>query len=233
MNGATVQVWDCHGGPNQQWSWDRDRSAIVSASGKCLAVRPSDMGSRRARVTVWDCSGNPNQAWQRNGQMLVNAAGLCLSVPPGQTQMNGGQVTLWDCTGSPNQQWSRRHMAPPPPPPMQPSGPVVVYPQQPPPGPMPAMPMPPHRFQKLLEQVQGLPFQNEKLARIRDYLSPDTMFTTAQIGQLMTTTAFGSERITIAALLWPRVVDPENFPDLVALLTCESERRELRRKLGR
>ena len=96
-----------------------------------------------------------------------------------------------------------------------------------------AMPMPADRFNQLLGQVRGLPFRDEKIARIKDYLMPDTMFTTAQIGQLMTTSPFGSDRIDIAALLWPRVVDPENFPTLPALLTFESERQDLRRRLGR
>ncbi len=95
------------------------------------------------------------------------------------------------------------------------------------------MPMPPDRFQQLLSQVRSLPFRDAKLARIKDYLMPDTFFTTAQISQLMQTSPFGSDRIQIAELLWPRVVDPNNFPDLVSLLTFESERQELRRKLGR
>ena len=124
-NGATVQIWDCHGGPNQQWTWDRDRAAIVSSAGKCLAVRPSEVGTRGTRVTVWDCTGNDNQFWQRNEGLLVNSAGLCLSVPPGQMELNGGTVTLWDCKAGPNQHWSRRPHGqpspPPPPPPMPPT----------------------------------------------------------------------------------------------------------------
>lgn len=417
-NGATVQIWDCHGGQNQMWTWDRDNAAIVSPGGKCLAVRPSDVGSRGARVTVWDCSGNPNQYWRRQDGLLSNSGGLCLSVPPGQMNQNGGTVTLWDCKAGPNQIWTRRpHMQPvpapmppppPPPPPMAPRGrmliqstngkcldvfgadfdsrrngarviawdchsqpnqqwrveggaviagngkcldvhgpdfnsqrpgarvqlwdchggpnqqwtlqgsslvssngkcldihgpefnarsngakvqvwdchgganqqwtlqraggpppvvvvqpppppvvvqpppppPVVVQPGYPPPGPgypppgpgypppgpgypPPAMPMPPDRFASLLSQVRGLAFRDEKLARIRDYMSPTTFFTTNQIGQLMQTTPFGSDRIRIAELLWPRVVDPDSFPELVSLLTFESERNELRRKLGR
>jgi hypothetical protein len=395
-NGATVQIWDCHGGPNQMWTWDRDNAAIVSSSGKCLAVRPNDIGNRRARVTIWDCSGNPNQQWHREEGRLVNSAGLCLSVPPRELAQNGGTVTLWDCSGGPGQIWRRRTHAqpmpppppPPPPPPLPPplprgrvtihstngkcldvlgadfdsrrngarviawdchgqpnqqwrlegnalvssngkcldlhgghynerrrgghvqlwdchgganqqwtvqgssvvssnglcldiegpafkarsngarvqvwdchgganqqwmvqrlSGPVpppppplvIVqplpprpsYPQPGPAYPQPAMPMSPERFQSLLSQVRGLPFRDEKLARIKDYLMPDTLFTTNQIGQLMQTTPFGSDRIRFAELLWPRVVDPQNFPELPALLTFESERQELRRKLGR
>ena len=404
-NGATVQIWDCHGGQNQQWTWDRDQSAIVSSTGQCLAVRPSDVGTRGARVTVWQCTGNPNQFWQRRDGLLVNSAGLCLSVPPGQTEMNGGQVTLWDCRGGPNQSWSRRQRmqpVPPPPPPVAqvPRGPITIVstngkcldahgrdfdvringgrviafdchgrpnqqwrleggaviagngkcldvhgpdfnsrrrgarvqlwdchggpnqqwtwngsalisasgqcldidgsgfhsrmngarvqtwdchgrgnqqwalqriggpgpvpppvvvqppppppvvvvppppgPSYPPPGPSypppgpgyppPAMPMPPDRFGRMLAEVKNQPFRDGKMARIRDYLMPDTLFLTSQIGQLMQTTPFGSDRISIAELLWPRVVDPENFPDLIGLLTFESERQELRQKLRR
>ncbi len=68
---------------------------------------------------------------------------------------------------------------------------------------------------------------------MRDFLLPDTRFTAQQVAQLMQTAGFGSERIRIAVLLWPRVLDPENFPDLVNQLSFESERQELRQKLGR
>ena len=85
----------------------------------------------------------------------------------------------------------------------------------------------------VFRQVKARPFIDERLNAIKDYLAPETYFTTRQLIQLMQVTAFGSERIRMAVLLWPRVVDPDNFPEVVAIFTFESERQELRRKLGR
>jgi len=56
-------MWDCHGGPNQQWR--EQGTAIVSANGKCLDVHGADFGamSNGGKVQVWDCSGAGNQYW--------------------------------------------------------------------------------------------------------------------------------------------------------------------------
>lgn len=113
-NGATVQVWDCHGGINQQWRWER--GALVSGTNKCLSMRPDQVGQSGGRVTIWDCTGGPNQQWRREGAMLINEAGKCLAANPGMMNQNGGPITVWDCRGGANQQWSRQPLAAPPPP---------------------------------------------------------------------------------------------------------------------
>src|SRR4051794_2453040 len=60
-NGARVQIWDCHGGPNQLWRFERGRIVSV-ANGRCLDVHGPDAGFNGARVQTWDCNGAPNQA---------------------------------------------------------------------------------------------------------------------------------------------------------------------------
>lgn len=225
--GSRIQLWDCHGGPNQQWTVQG--SALVSSNGQCLDIHGPEYNARMsgARVQLWDCHGGANQQWslQRIGGHQPPVVVVPPPPPPPVIvqQPPPPPVIVQQPPPPP------RPSYPPPGPSYPPPGPG--YPQ---PGyPQPAYPMAPDRFQTLLSQVRGLAFRDEKLARIKDYLMPDTFFTTAQIGQLMETSPFGSDRIRIAELLWPRVVDPENFPALPALLTFESERQELRRKLGR
>src|SRR3954469_8361023 len=43
-NGARVQMWDCHGGPNQQWRVEG--TAVIASNGKCLDVHAPDFEGR-------------------------------------------------------------------------------------------------------------------------------------------------------------------------------------------
>ncbi|GAC1576691.1 MAG: hypothetical protein NVS3B20_25380 [Polyangiales bacterium] len=60
-NGASVQLWDCVGSANQQWTLGRD-GLLRGLDGKCLEVRGSDR-SDGAMVQLWDCRGGLNQKW--------------------------------------------------------------------------------------------------------------------------------------------------------------------------
>lgn len=62
--GAPVVVWDCHGGRNQQWSYDGPRRAIFTRGGLCLDVRNG--GGPGTGVTIWTCKSkaNANQRWR-------------------------------------------------------------------------------------------------------------------------------------------------------------------------
>jgi len=61
-NGGKVQVWDCSGQPQQQWSFRGN--ALVNGGGKCLDVHAPDMRNNGGKVQVWDCSGQPQQQWR-------------------------------------------------------------------------------------------------------------------------------------------------------------------------
>ncbi|WP_428993594.1 ricin-type beta-trefoil lectin domain protein [Microcystis aeruginosa] len=61
-NGSRVQVWDCNGQPQQQWSFSGN--ALVNAGGKCLDIHAPDMRNNGSRVQVWDCNGQPQQQWR-------------------------------------------------------------------------------------------------------------------------------------------------------------------------
>ena len=58
-NGANIQQWDCHRGPNQQWKvqWQDSSFALVSVnSGRCVAIE-DDKTSQR------DCDNGSDQRW--------------------------------------------------------------------------------------------------------------------------------------------------------------------------
>jgi len=111
--GANVYQWDCHGGPNQQWTLtdkgDGYYTMTARHSGKCLDVSgvSKDNG---ANIYQWDCHGGPNQQWQLipqgQGYYMVTArhSGKCLDVS-GSGRSNGDNVHQWDCHGGNNQLW--------------------------------------------------------------------------------------------------------------------------------
>jgi len=102
-NGTKIEIWDCNGGANQQWT---PNYGVLQVSGKCLDV----IGGGTANgtlVELWDCNGGANQVWQpqSNGTLLNPASGKCLDDPALSTT-NGTQLEIWDCNGGANQQWA-------------------------------------------------------------------------------------------------------------------------------
>lgn len=105
----------------------------------------------------------------------------------------------------------------------------------PPPPPLPGPPVPIGKaeFNGLLKQLQRLSFSDEKLNLARTTVSSGYAFTCEQVGQLMRTSAFGDDQVRIAATLYPRIIDPQNFIQLTSILTFESDRQKLRQLVGR
>jgi hypothetical protein len=104
-NGTPLNIWDCHGGTNQNWTVSSD-GEFIAYGDKCLDV-PGNPGNG-TRVVVWDCNGGDNQKWdlKEDGTIRARASGLCLDVM-GSTN-NGAAVGVYACNGGPNQRWSRR-----------------------------------------------------------------------------------------------------------------------------
>ncbi len=105
-NGTLLDIWDCNGGSNQQWTYLSNGELQVYGS-KCLDV-PNHATSAGTRVEIWDCNGGANQQWNlnSNGTVVGRESNLCLDVT-GQGTANGTQVEIWTCNGGSNQQWSR------------------------------------------------------------------------------------------------------------------------------
>ena len=61
-SGTAVELWDCNGGPNQNWTPARD-GTLRGLAGKCLDVAGGDPNDG-TRLILWDCTGAPNQLWR-------------------------------------------------------------------------------------------------------------------------------------------------------------------------
>lgn len=163
VNGARVQLWDCHGGVNQQWRMERGGRIVSMANNRCLDLFGADTNTNGGRVQVWDCNGGPNQHWRVEGpRLFVRADGRCLDVHGPDMDQNGAHVQTWDCHGRGNQQWVMQPLGvvPPPPPSYPPPPPVVVPP--PPPVVVVPPPMPP---QPAVREVQAGPIWNQNDAQ--------------------------------------------------------------------
>jgi hypothetical protein len=104
-DGTAVQIYDCWGGANQQWT-STSGGQLTVYGGKCLDV-PNHATAAGTRVQIWTCNGGTNQQWRVNsdGTVVGVESGLCLDVT-GAGTANGTAVDLWTCNGASNQQWT-------------------------------------------------------------------------------------------------------------------------------
>ncbi len=105
-DGTYLQIWDCSGGANQQWTLTSANQLTVYG-GKCLDV-PGHATTAGTRVEIWTCNGGANQQWRLNsdGTVVGVESGLCLDVT-GNGTANGTAVEIWTCNGGANQKWAR------------------------------------------------------------------------------------------------------------------------------
>jgi lysophospholipase L1-like esterase len=104
-NGVQMQIYDCWGGTNQQWTYTS--SSQLQVLGKCLDANGKGT-TAGTTVIIWDCNGQTNQQWRLNsdGSITGVQSGLCLDVAAAGTA-NGSKVQLWTCNGQSNQKWAR------------------------------------------------------------------------------------------------------------------------------
>jgi endo-1,4-beta-xylanase len=106
--GTRLQIWDCWGGPNQQWTRTAAGELTVYSGGSRRCLDASGNGTANGTaVVIWTCHGGANQRWNVNGNGSITSAqsGLCLDVS-GASTANGALVQLWSCHGGSNQQWN-------------------------------------------------------------------------------------------------------------------------------
>jgi poly(hydroxyalkanoate) depolymerase family esterase len=105
-NSTRLQIWDCHGGVNQQWTRSSAEELTVysGSSTRCLDAEGAGT-SPGTRVIIYSCHGGANQKWRMNddGSVTGVQSGLCLEVA---STSNGAAVRLGTCTGSSNQRWT-------------------------------------------------------------------------------------------------------------------------------
>jgi len=107
-SGTQLQIWDCWGGSNQQWTHTAAGELTVYAgdSQRCLDAEGNGTSNGTA-VIIWSCHGGINQRWSLNpdGTITGVQSGLCLDVYEAGTA-NGSQAILWSCHGGSNQRWT-------------------------------------------------------------------------------------------------------------------------------
>ena len=106
-NGTKVQIWDCNGWTNQQWTYYDDNTIRSTHDGRCLDADVSSPTHNGTKIQVWDCNGWNNQKWTiyTNGEIVSWHDGRCLDLDVSSTTHNGSKVQLWDCNGWLNQAW--------------------------------------------------------------------------------------------------------------------------------
>lgn len=108
-NGTRTITWDCHGGPNQQWTVNADGTIRSVASGRCLEVQGGTaVVANGSKVGIWDCWGGANQKWTVNADGTIRNpnSGRCLEVAGGPNETTNNQPTqIWDCWAGSNQKW--------------------------------------------------------------------------------------------------------------------------------
>ncbi|MFI7210528.1 endo-1,4-beta-xylanase [Micromonospora maritima] len=100
-NGTRVQLYDCHGQTNQQWTYTANKQLTVYGGSRCLDAAGSGNG---AAIQIYSCNGQTNQQWNvnSNGTITGVQSGRCLDV---WGTGNGQQVQLYDCNGQANQRF--------------------------------------------------------------------------------------------------------------------------------
>jgi endo-1,4-beta-xylanase len=105
-NGTQVQLYDCNGNSNQQFTYTASKQLQVYGN-KCLDANAQGTADGTA-VIIWDCNGQANQQWNLNSNGTITGvqSGKCLDAN-GAGTANGTKIIIWSCNGQSNQQWTR------------------------------------------------------------------------------------------------------------------------------
>lgn len=111
QNGDAVQVYQCGGGSNQEFSIQSDGTIrLPQWGGFCLDVpdlgRPPQNGDL---MQIYTCGGGLNQQFdlQSDGTIRNRWNGLCLDIPGlGREPQNGDRLQVYQCGGGSNQAFS-------------------------------------------------------------------------------------------------------------------------------
>lgn len=84
---------------------------------------------------------------------------------------------------------------------------------------------------RLQQSLNEASFRNDKI-RVLRLATPTMYFTTAQAKQIAEAFSFSSDKVEVLAMLYPRLVDPENSHTLFSSLPHASDRRKLEEKIN-
>lgn len=103
-DGTPLQVWDCHQGAGQAWTFTSD--GTVRALNQCMDLAWGSIAENTA-VQLVACNGSAAQQFRvtQKGQLINPAAeGKCVTV---DNSDNGGRLFLRGCNGEGNQKWTQ------------------------------------------------------------------------------------------------------------------------------
>jgi endo-1,4-beta-xylanase len=105
-SGTALQIWDCSGKSNQQWTLTASGTVTVYGT-RCLGTAGNG-STAGTKVQIQTCGGQSAQQWtlHSDGTLTGTQSGLCLDVNRAATA-NGSSVQLWTCNKRTNQQWKR------------------------------------------------------------------------------------------------------------------------------
>jgi Domain of unknown function (DUF4476) len=92
-------------------------------------------------------------------------------------------------------------------------------------------PMPPPAFGTLRQAIEDESFDDEKLALLRDAARHNVFFVDQAI-QLIELFTFSDGKVDAGVILYPQVIDIENWYRVYGAYTFDSDKEALRRKLG-
>jgi hypothetical protein len=100
-----VQIYDCSGGPAQQWKLTAASELRVYGSPeRCLDVRGGSFTAGTA-VQIYECNGTAPQKWSVNADGTITSQGWCLDAA-GAGTANGTKLIIDACNGSGAQKWA-------------------------------------------------------------------------------------------------------------------------------
>jgi hypothetical protein len=105
-NGTQEQIYTCHNGSGQEWTYNADGELTVDGGAYCLDA--TNYGTTNGtKIQLWKCNGTTNQEWtfSIHNAIVGIGSGKCLDVTNYGTT-NGSPLQLWTCNDTTNQQWS-------------------------------------------------------------------------------------------------------------------------------
>jgi glucose/arabinose dehydrogenase len=102
--GTALQIYGCHGGANQQFSFTVAGELRVFSGTVCVQASGT---AARSPVVIASCSGQLDQQWKLNadGSITGQQSGLCLDVR-GASTADHAVVQIYTCNQGTNQKWT-------------------------------------------------------------------------------------------------------------------------------
>jgi hypothetical protein len=108
-NGALMQIYNCNGDVNQQYTVEAD--GTIKHGSECLGL---DNGTTSGTfVWLYECDGATTQQWRpygSSGALMNVAASLCLGID--QTVANHTKMWIYPCNGLATQNWALPYPVP-------------------------------------------------------------------------------------------------------------------------